>query len=156
MRLWLCALLLCAACAPKLPVWTIEGCAASTRASYNTTAISSEALEAAALALGGYRTVLLNHEESQPIGRVLSLEFRDDKLWVKIAIVDRWVWDHIRSGVLTGFSLGWFAFDQELEWFDDLNDGGVLFTGIVIMEVSVVSVPANPDCRIGAWYVQTE
>jgi len=152
MRLYLCVLLLCCACAPK--TWIVEGCAVSTRPTYNGTAISASALEAAAISLGDYRTVLFNHEESRPVGKILSLTFKDDKLWVKIAITDPWVWDCIRSGILTGFSIRWFALDQELEWFDELNDGGILFTAIVIMEVSIVSVPANPDCRITRWYTE--
>ncbi len=154
MRKMLCALLLFVGCAQ--PVRIIEGWAASPRATYNGHQIDADALCAGVLCLGEYRTVLFNHESNWPIGTMLEVEFRDEKVWVKIAISreETELWTKIQEGILTGLSISVIALEEEMTWLDELDTDGTVATIVIILEVSVVSVPANPDCRITAWYLE--
>ncbi len=151
MRNLLCALLLLTGCAPQMRI--IEGWAASSRATYNMHQIDADALWAGVLCLGDYRTVLFNHDSDRPIGKILDMELRDGKVWVRIAISqdESEIWAKIREGVLTGLSISVIPLEDEMTWFDDLDTDGTLATVIVILEISVVSIPANPDCRILRW-----
>lgn len=156
MRLWLCALVLLAGCAQ--PMRIIEGWAASSRPTYNKHQIDATALCKGVLSWTDYSTVLFNHDDNHPIGRILALEFREEKAWVKIAISqdETALWRKIQEGILTGLSICIIPLEEEMAWFDELDTDGTTVTRIVIIEISVVSIPANPDCRILKWYFEAK
>ncbi len=151
---WLLALVLLAGCAQ--PVWIIEGWAASSRPTYNGHRIDATALCAGVLCWRDYSTVLFNHDSDRPIGKILDLQFKDEKVWVKIAISqdETLLWRKIQDGILTGLSISVYPLEWEHTWLDELDTDGKLLTVIVIIEISVVSIPANPDCRILEWYYE--
>lgn len=134
----------------------IEGWAASPRATYNDTRISAEALWAGVLAWRDYSTVLFNHDDNRPIGKILELESVEEKVWVKIAISqdETRLWRKIQDGILTGLSISVYPLEWEFTWLDELDTDGKLLTIVAIIEISVVSLPANPDCRITCWYLE--
>lgn len=160
MRKLLCVLLLVAGCgrAPKKPVWVIEGCASTSRVTYNLHKITAGALEDAAKNLGAYRTVLFGHNSERPVGRIETLTFKHQSIFVTIIISpsERALWNKIRQGVITGLSISVLPIESEHTYFEEFDNGGLVATRVVIIEVSVVSIPANPDCRITNWRVRYE
>ncbi len=160
MRKLLCVLLLVAGCgrAPKKPVWVIEGCASTSRVTYNLHKITPLALEHGAINLEGYRTVLFDHDTSRPIGKIETLTFKHQSLFVTIIISpsEQALWGKIREGTITGLSISVLPIEQEYTYFEEFDEGGQIATKVVILEVSVVSIPANPDCRISTWRVRYE
>jgi len=151
---WLLALVFLVGCAQ--PVRIIEGWAASPRATYNRHKIDADALCAGVLSWKDYSTVLFNHESNRPIGKILALTWRNEKVWIKIAISqdETALWHKIQDETLTGLSISVIPVEWEFTWLDELDTDGKLVTEIIILEVSIVSIPANPDCRIVRWYCE--
>jgi len=54
-------------------------------------------------------------------------------------------WDSIKAGLIRGVSIGFRPLDGGIE---QLKSGGLRFTKIEILELSLVAVPANADARI--------
>jgi len=156
MRYWrfvaVLALLFAAGCRQ----WVVEGWATSTAETYNQTEITEEALEDAVENLNDYRTVFFNHKHDKPIGHIDMETYLNGKMWVKIVISksEPEIWRQVRDGILTGFSIGFWPLESEPAHLEELDVQGRLITRMRIIEVSLVSIPANPDCRITAWYVE--
>ncbi len=88
--------------------------------------------------------VLAFHDHKKPIGTCESLEVKDGGLFVRIKLVrslNEKVFDAVRSGVLKSFSVGFRLLDLE---YDQDTDAFIL-TKLELMEISVVSVPCNPE-----------
>lgn len=89
--------------------------------------------------------ILLQHDRDVTIGRGLSLEVRDDGLYLEAEIhadaLDPKDWYRIKTGLLGMFSIGFRALDGE--WKE--LDGRVVFfiTRSLLLEVSIVSIPCN-------------
>ncbi len=160
MRKLLCVFLLVTGCgrAPRKPVWIVEGCASTSRVTYNMHQISAKALEHAAENLNSYNTVLFAHNSERPVGRIETLEFKHQSIFVTIIISpsEQTLWNKIREGTITGLSIGVLPLEQEFTYFDEFDEGGQTATKVVLLEVSIVSIPANPDCRITSWRIRYE
>lgn len=91
--------------------------------------------------------LLFNHDMNYPIGKVLEVEPREDGLWVKAAVsgVDHdkvsYVRELVKDGTLSTFSV---RFSGETVEHDDMT-GGKLIKNWELQELSVVSIPAQPD-----------
>ncbi len=101
--------------------------------------------------LGAYLSknpiILYQHERDKPLGQVLKGAVDDTGL-----MVDGWIrkpgtgeadwkvsaYNDIKSGILRTFSIGGF-FDREM------IENEVLITNVELFEISVVSIPSNPD-----------
>lgn len=89
--------------------------------------------------------LLLNHDQTKPIGKVVKVEIREKGLWIEARISDkteaaRETWGLIEDGILTTFSVRfmgikgvWMKGEEVWEWTD-----------VELWEVSVVTIPANP------------
>jgi len=150
-------LLASSCCAPE-PVetaWMVEACASSTHWDYNEGQITIEALQRIAGMDDGYRTVLFNHDTDRPIGRILSLWCSDGKLRARIesskSASD--IWQLIQEEVLTGISVGIYVRDFTFDHLLDEERDVRVITSADLIEISIVSLPANPDARIEKWYV---
>lgn len=92
--------------------------------------------------------LLWQHKYDQPIGWVRQIEVRSDGLWITaelasgIGKADE-AWKMIESGLVTSYSIGFSAEDWE-----PLPDGGKKFTSWTLLEISVVTVPADPKAKI--------
>lgn len=89
--------------------------------------------------------LLYMHDRSKPIGKVVSYEKRTDGLWVKAFISNaaeklHGVLTLIKDGVLKAFSVGFRIHD----YFVD-KAGVLVYKDIELLEVSVVSIPANQE-----------
>lgn len=92
--------------------------------------------------------LLWAHDHQQPIGSVRSIEVRGEEILIEAEIVKgvakaEEIWTLIEAQAIDSFSIGF----QASEW-DQLPDGGRLYRNWTLLEVSVVSVPANPDAKI--------
>lgn len=92
--------------------------------------------------------LLWQHSQKDPIGWVRSIEVRKDGLWIEAEIAEGFsradeTWQMVQAGLLDSFSIGFRALKSE-----PLPGGGLRFTSWELLEVSVVSVPANPDAKI--------
>lgn len=100
--------------------------------------------------------LLLYHDTRQPVGTVTlqaptsdGIAFRATLPHVTAAgrLRDRIeeAWESVKAGVIRGVSIGFRPLDNGIEL---LKGGGLRFTQIEILELSLVAVPANADARI--------
>lgn len=88
--------------------------------------------------------ILYNHNKDKVIGKCLSaviVEGRGLLVEAEIFTPDEEILSGIRNGALKSFSVGFLA----KEYDPTLFEGGVLYEKGDLLEISVVSVPANPD-----------
>ena len=91
--------------------------------------------------------LLFNHDMNYPVGRVLEVTPKEDGLYVKAAVsgVDHdkvsYIRELVKDGTLCTFSVR-FA-DETVE--TDPETGGKLIKDWELQELSVVSIPAQPD-----------
>jgi len=92
--------------------------------------------------------LLFNHDMNYPVGRVVAVEPREDGLFVKAAVSPSnhekiaYVRELVADGTLCTFSVR-FAGEQVVE--DPQVAGGKLIKDWELQEVSIVSIPAQPD-----------
>jgi len=92
--------------------------------------------------------LLWQHRHDEPIGWVRALQVRGDVLWMEAEVAegidhaDR-AWKMIESRLVDSFSIGFLG----KKW-EPLSNGGRRYTEWSLVEVSVVTVPANQDARI--------
>jgi len=117
--------------------------------------ITREALEAAASDLLHYTTVLYNHDPNRPIGKVLEASPEGTGLFVKVMISDHEdeIWQKITEGVISKFSFRGVVTDYEERFEKSLQRYVTVIKGFRIFEISLVSVPANPQARTLHYYL---
>lgn len=92
--------------------------------------------------------LLFNHDMNYPCGKVIAVEPREDGLFVRAAVSPAqhekiaFVRELVADGTLCTFSVR-FADEQVVE--DPDNVGGKLIKNWELQEVSIVSIPAQPD-----------
>lgn len=136
--------------------WIIEGFASTTDADLQDEVVSQEAIEGSAKDLEGNSTVLLNHDQKEPIGRVLESEARKGGLWIKVLISKTVpeIWTRIKEGVLNKFSIRGKVKDAEKRWVEAAKKFIKVIKKMFLVEVSLVSVPANPNAKALRWYIE--
>lgn len=88
--------------------------------------------------------VLAYHDHKQPIGVCESLEVKQGGLYVRIKLqrsLNEKVFDAVKSGVIKSFSVGFKMLDIEY----DKGEDAYIITKLELVEISVVSVPCNPN-----------
>ena len=100
--------------------------------------------------LGNYKKnsiILFNHDHTKPIGKMISVDAKDDGLYVKGRIsnskdpeISR-VRDLVKEGILNSLSVGIMVKDE------DMKDGVNHIKSVELHEVSVVAVPMNQDSQ---------
>jgi HK97 family phage prohead protease len=94
--------------------------------------------------------LLLQHKHDKPIGGIVEYEIDDNGLYVKgeVRHNDDGAQDKIESKTLRGFSIGWRLKQARIEEVKNEDGEIVDFLWIIeeleLLEISVVSVPANP------------
>jgi len=127
-----------------LPI--VTGYASSTALDLQGDVITEEALKQVAeeITKDPYNKVFLNHNMNDiPIGKIVEAKVVDGKLWVKIVLNKahekfEQVYNSLKGGFLNAFSIGY----QVLERL------GNKITKLRILEVSLVSIPANPEAIV--------
>jgi len=126
----------------------IEGYASTSNVDRDGQMIPADLLKSAAKKYIEMGTLLFQHGRDpeygeRPIGVLFEASVdRKGRMYVKGKVSDDYIWEKIELGELKAFSIGGIA-----QWKNEFIDGkeiGVA-TMIDIYEVSIVSVPANPE-----------
>lgn len=134
----------------------IKGYASTTATDRDDEIITHEAILGAKddLLKSGSSTVLFNHNPNMPIGRTLSTEVDSKGLIVTVGISKskdcRDIRRKIKEGILKSFSIGGRFKKVQVERDQDGRITAFKILKMELYEVSVVSVPANPEADIFA------
>ena len=87
--------------------------------------------------------ILAHHNHDEPIGRMVDHKVDEKGLWIKarISAAADDVFNLIKDGVLTAFSVGFIIKDAIYDSITDL----FIIKELELLEISVVSVPCNQD-----------
>lgn len=134
----------------------IVGYAATTDFDLQGDVITEEALQNSSPDLLKNSTVLLNHDIEAPIGKVTKAEFDKNGLLIDVLIsqTEPDIIQKIKEGVLNKFSIRGQVIEREKKFMPDLDRVVNVIKKMVLVEVSLVSVPANPEARAIGWYVK--
>ena len=133
----------------------VVGYAATTDFDLQGDIITEEALQASSLDLLKNSTVLLNHDLKLPIGKVTKVEFDKHGLLVDVLVskTEPEVIQKIKEGVLNKFSIRGQVLERERKYMPEIERTVNVIKRMLLVEVSLVSVPANPEARAIGWYV---
>ena len=106
--------------------------------------------------------LLLSHQYYlPPVGKVTKIEKRDNGLWFEAKFADTEAGKEVatlyRDGMMSAFSVGFMPRKMEMSDAagEPTNDywkaDKVVYTDTELLEISVVSVPANPDAIVDAY-----
>ena len=105
--------------------------------------------------------ILFQHKNDRPIGRVEDMRIDSNGLYVEGVIVDNDIEPKIQAGILGTFSIGYIPkhaeyrdkdgilLDPEKDYMRIWDEEGVtrVIKELDLVEISVVTVPMNPDAR---------
>ncbi|OGS32972.1 MAG: hypothetical protein A2218_10320 [Elusimicrobia bacterium RIFOXYA2_FULL_53_38] len=133
----------------------IVGYAATTDFDLQGDIITEEALQASVLDLLKNSTVLLNHDLELPIGKVTKVEFDKHGLLIDALIskTEPDIIQKIKEGILNKFSIRGQVLDRERKFSPELDRMVNVINRMSLVEVSLVSVPANPEAKAIGWYI---
>lgn len=127
----------------KIASITIEGYASTNDADRHGDIVPASVWEAGIKNYLKNPVILAYHDHSEPIGRMVEHKVDGKGLWVKarISAAAEEVYNLVKDGVLTAFSIGFRIVDAEY------NSAAELFVvkELELHEISVVSVPANQN-----------
>ena len=88
--------------------------------------------------------ILYQHDRMDPIGKAISIERRDNGIWLKVLVskTATKVRQLIKEGILTTFSCGFRIKDYEIK-----DDGLLIYKEIEYTETSLVSIPCNTEAQ---------
>jgi len=117
--------------------------------------ITEEALQGSSLDLLQNSTVLLNHDLKLPIGKVTKVQFDQHGLLIDALIsqTEPEIIQKIKEGVLNKFSIRGQVLERERKFMPELERTVNVILRMTLVEVSLVSVPANPEARAIGWYI---
>ncbi|MBI4369255.1 MAG: HK97 family phage prohead protease [Elusimicrobia bacterium] len=133
----------------------VVGYAATTDFDLQGDVITEEALKDSAADLLKNSTVLLNHDLKQPIGRVTKVQFDKRGLLIDALIskTEAEIIQKIKEGILNKFSIRGQVLERERKFMPELDRVVNVIKRMSLVEVSLVSVPANPEARAIGWYM---
>lgn len=127
----------------KIASITIEGYASTNDADRQGDIVPASVWEKGMLNYLKNPVILAYHDHSEPVGRMVDHRIDGKGLWVKarISAAASEVFNLVKDGVLTAFSIGFRIVDAEY------NSAAELFVvkELELHEISVVSVPANQN-----------
>src|SRR5258708_31277641 len=117
--------------------------------------ITEDALKEASNDLLTNSTVLLNHDITQPIGKVTKVTLDKSGLLIDALISksEPDIIQKIKEGILNKFSIRGEVLEREKKFVPELDRVANVIERMTLLEVSVVSVPANPEAKAIGWYV---
>lgn len=136
--------------------WIVEGYASTSDLDAQNHIVAPEAMAMGAESLQKYDTVLFNHDPNRPIGKVVGTEAKDGKLLVKVAIskTEPKIWEQVKDGTLSKFSIRGKITDASTYNDPRSMQDITVIKGMELHEVSLVSVPANPQAKSLSWYIE--
>ncbi|MCX5784580.1 MAG: HK97 family phage prohead protease [Elusimicrobia bacterium] len=133
----------------------VVGYAATTDFDLQGDIITEDALKASSLDLLKNSTVLLNHDMKLPIGKVTKVEFDQHGLLIDALIskTEQDIIQKIKEGVLNKFSIRGQVLERERKFSPEHDRMVNVIQRMSLVEVSLVSVPANPEAKAIGWYI---
>lgn len=120
----------------------ISGYASSTNVDRSNDVIPSSVWEAGIANYKKNPVILAYHDHDDPIGRMTEYKVDPQGLWIKARIsAAAEVFNLIKDGVLTAFSVGFRVLDAEYNSATEL----FVIKELELLEISVVSIPCNQD-----------
>lgn len=120
----------------------ISGYASSTNVDRSNDVIPSSVWEAGIANYKKNPVILAYHDHDDPIGRMTEYKVDPQGLWIKARIsAAAEVFNLIKDGVLTAFSVGFRVLDAEYNSTTEL----FVIKELELLEISVVSIPCNQD-----------
>jgi len=141
---------------PQSGQWIVEGFAATHDLDLQDEIISEEALANSENDLLENSTVLFNHDINMAVGKVLKTEKREKGLWVQILISKTVpdIWQQIQEGVLNKFSIRGRVIEAVKQFMKEADKTVRVIKEMLLVEVSLVPLPANPQAKTMNWFVQ--
>lgn len=140
--------------------WIVEGFAATSDLDLQGDIIKPEALDMAAETAVGL-TVLHNHNPDQEIGKVVdarAVQGRNGqgRLWVRVEISkdEPKLWGKIKQGIINKFSIRGKILSAHRRYDREAGREANVVEGFILLEVSLVAVPANPEAKTLRAYVK--
>lgn len=135
----------------------VEGWCATTDLDLVGDVITDEAFTASEKDLETNSTVLYNHDLNMPIGKVESSTFDKKGLYLKVLIssskdVDS-IWKKVTEGVINKFSIRLRVLDATKEFVAAVKREVNFIKKMLLLEASLVTVPANPEAKCVAFYL---
>lgn len=130
--------------------WVVEGNAiVAENVDEQLDRIEKGALAKAVDYLKKYTTVLFNHNPDHPIGKILDAAVRGSMIWVKVQISksEEVLWNKICEGIVNSFSLSGEIDEFAYEYDKAMKAQIRVIKAFRVHEVSLVSVPANPEAK---------
>lgn len=98
----------------------------------------------------GTMPLLFNHKQDQPVGKVLEATYDKEGLLIKAKLfkykddqLTNFVYNSVKNGVITAFSVGMLVKDFDL--VDQDGEEYLQLSKSEVIEVSLVAVPSNPE-----------
>ncbi len=122
---------------------TVTGYASTTDVDRQGDVVQADAWKAGMSSYLKNPVILAYHDHNKPVGRMIEHKVDTKGLWIKarISTAAQDVFNLVKDGVLTAFSIGFRVQDAE---YDDTNEVFVI-KQLELHEISVVSVPANQN-----------
>ena len=120
---------------------TVEGYATTDSVDLCNEIIDRDATEEAIQEYEKWRNVRYMHQP-HAVGVVQDMEMDDKGFWVRAKVVDEECWVKVKEGVLKAFSIGY----RILDCIWDAAKKAWRITKYILIEISLVDRPANPDC----------
>lgn len=135
----------------------VEGWCATTDLDLVGDVITDEAFKSSEKDLETNSTVLYNHDLNMPIGKVESSTFDKKGLYLKVLIssskdVDA-IWKKVTEGVINKFSIRLRVLDATKEFVAAVKREVNFIKKMLLLEASLVTVPANPEAKCVAFYL---
>lgn len=132
--------------------WIIEGYATFLGRNSHLMRFTENALAQVAENFKTYTTILLNHDDTKPIGKILESKTDGNGVWVKgrISKSEPECWKKIQDGTLNKFSIQYEAKTRRVfsegEFIDEILEA-------YAYEASIVSIPAQNKAEVVLSYI---
>jgi len=132
--------------------WVIEGYATTLGNNANGCRFTEEALQQVADGFKEYTTLLFNHDDNRPIGKIVYAKNDGEGVWIKAVIskTEKDIWAKCQDGTIDKFSIGYDAMTRIVS-----EDVGIIeeIVSAFIYEASLVPVPAQSKAKAVLTYI---
>ena len=119
--------------------------------------ITDDAMKGAEKDLETNSTVLYNHDLDRPIGKVVKSKLDKKGLYIKIVISKSEdcepIWEKVEEEIINKFSVRLRVLEKKEEFVAAVKRTVNFIKKMMLLEVSLVTVPMNPEAKSIGWYI---
>lgn len=119
--------------------------------------ITDDAMKGAEKDLESNSTVLYNHDLDKPIGKVVKSKLDKKGLFIKIIVSKSGdcesIWDKVQEDIINKFSVRLRVLEKKEEFVPAVKRVVNFIKKMMLLEVSLVTVPMNPEAKSIGWYI---